>query len=619
MSFSFSPGMGPRSAIRELGQGSDHGAGAAGQYFNRDVILGMLAFVRPYWRRMVVAAALMLLVTGLTLLAPYLIKLTIDEHIVDGDARGLWRLAALVAACYVGLYVTTALQEYLLGWTSQRVLSDVREALFRRLQTLSMSYHDRTIVGVTVSRVINDVAVINDLLTQGLISLAGDMLVLLGIIVVMISMSPRLALYTFVVLPLMALATFLFSQRARDAFRLTRRQVAMLVGNLAENINGMRVIQAFAQEEEMARRFERVNEANREANVQAIRLSFIFLPSIEFLSVLSTAVVLYFGGRAVAGGEVTLGIMVAFLAYVTRFFQPIQELSRIYTTMQSAMAGGEQVLRLLNTPSQVVDAPGAVAMPPFEGRLRLENVSFRYLPEGPDVLHDVDLQIEPGQSVALVGLTGAGKTTIASLICRFYDVSEGRVTVDGVDVRDVTQSSLRAQFGLVPQDPFLFAGTIADNIRFGRMGASLQEVRAAARLANADGFIMAMPQGYDTKVLEGAVNLSVGQRQLVCIARAALVDPRIIILDEATASVDTVTELLIQQALERLLAGRTAIIIAHRLSTVRGADLICVVQDGRILDRGSHEALMASSTLYRELYLRQFVARSENGGNDGIE
>jgi ABC-type multidrug transport system fused ATPase/permease subunit len=293
---------------------------------------------------------------------------------------------------------------------------------------------------------------------------------------------------------------------------------------------------------------------------------------------------------------------------VTRFFQPIQELSRIYTTMQSAMAGGEQVLRLLDTPSDVVDAPDAAQMPPIKGRVRLENVTFRYRPDAEGVLHQVSLTAEPGETVALVGPTGAGKTTIANLICRFYEASEGRVIIDGVDVRGVTQASLRSQFGLVPQDPFLFAGTIADNIRFGRPGAPLAAVRAAARLANADDFIMAMPRRYDTKILEGAVNLSVGQRQLLCIARAALVDPRIIILDEATASVDTVTEMLIQQALEQLLAGRTAIVIAHRLSTIRNADLICVVQDGRIVNRGRHEELMERSDLYRGLYLRQFVS-----------
>jgi ATP-binding cassette, subfamily B, multidrug efflux pump len=378
------------------------------------------------------------------------------------------------------------------------------------------------------------------------------------------------------------------------------------VGNLAENINGMRVIQAFAQEQRVEAQFEEVNDANRESHIEAVRLSFIFLPSIEFLGVVSTAIVLYFGGRAVAEGEVTLGIMVAFLAYVTRFFQPIQELSRIYTTMQSAMAGGEQVLRLLHTPVDVEDHPDAAAMPPIVGQVRLGNVTFHYTADGPEILHDVDLHIEAGQTVALVGPTGAGKTTIANVIARFYDVSEGQVSIDGVDVRSVTQASLRRQFGLVPQDPFLFAGSIADNIRFGRPDAPLADVIAAAKLANAHNFIGALPDGYETQILEGAVNLSVGQRQLLCIARAALVDPRILILDEATASVDTVTEVLIQKALDRLMDGRTAIVIAHRLSTIRNADLICVVRDGRIVQRGRHEALLGEAGLYRELY-RQTV------------
>jgi ATP-binding cassette, subfamily B, multidrug efflux pump len=599
MSFSFSPNMGPRGAVSRFGQESKDG-----RAFDKNVIGGMLAFVKPYWRRMALAFLLMLGVTTFTLLTPYLIKEAIDGHIAVGDGDGLARLALLIAACYLGLYLTNAGQDYLLGWTSQRVLADVRERMLEHLQRLSMGYHDRTIVGVTVSRVINDVAVINDLLTQGVISLLGDVLILIGIVIIMLTMSPQLALLTFTVLPLMALATILFSRHAKSAFRLTRRRVAALVGNLAENINGMRVIQAFAQEQRVEAQFEAVNDANRESHIEAVRLSFIFLPSIEFLGVVSTAIVLYFGGRAVAEGEVTLGIMVAFLAYVTRFFQPIQELSRIYTTMQSAMAGGEQVLRLLHTPVDVEDQPDAAEMPPIVGQVRLENVTFHYTADGPEILHEVDLHIEAGQTVALVGPTGAGKTTIANLIARFYDVSAGQVTIDGVDVRSVTQASLRRQFGLVPQDPFLFAGSIADNIRFGQPDAPLADVIAAAKLANAHDFIQALPDGYETQILEGAVNLSVGQRQLLCIARAALVDPRVLILDEATASVDTVTEVLIQKALDRLMNGRTAIVIAHRLSTIRNADLICVVRDGRIVQSGRHEALLGEAGLYRELYRR---------------
>ena len=601
MSFSFSPGMGPRGAIGQFGQ-----EGKNGRFFNKNVIVGMLQFVRPYRRKMILATFFMFLVTGFTLLTPYLIKVAIDNYIAVSDADGLARIAILIAITYLGLYLTTMGQQYLLGWTSQRVLADVRETMMRHLQALSLSYHDRTIIGVTVSRVINDVSVINDLLTQGLISLIGDTLVLIGIIIIMLTMSPRLALFTFAVLPLMMLATYLFSINAKGAFRLTRHRVADLVGNLAENINGIRVIQAFAQEVAIESQFDEVNDANRQAHVSAMRLSFVFLPTIEFLGVLATAVVLYFGGRAVAADDLTIGVMVAFMAYVTRFFQPIQELSRIYTTMQSAMAGGEQVLKLLNTTPEVLDAPDAAEMPNIAGKISLKNVTFRYVADGQAILHTVNLEIKPGQTVALVGPTGAGKTTIANLISRFYDVTEGAVCIDEIDVRSVTQTSLRQQFGLVPQDPFLFAGTIADNIRFGQMDASLEAVIAAAKLANAHGFISALPDGYETQILEGAVNVSVGQRQLLCIARAALVNPRILILDEATASVDTVTEVLIQQALDKLMAGRTAVVIAHRLSTIRNADLICVVQNGSIVEQGNHEQLIQQAGLYQELYQRQF-------------
>lgn len=594
--------MGPRGAINQFGK-----EGKDGTFFDRKVIFGMLTFVRPYRRNMFFAILLMLGVTGLTLLIPYLIKEAIDRYIAVGDSDGLARMAIYIGLGYVTLYFTAMGQQYLLGWTSQRVLTDVREALFRHLQALSLSYHDRTIIGVTVSRVINDVSVINDLLTQGLLTLLGDTLVLIGIIVIMLSMSPRLALLTFLVIPLMVLATTFFSRRAKGAFRLTRQRIAELVGSLAETINGMRVIQAFAQEQAVENRFDEVNEANREAIVDAMRLSFVFLPTIEFLGVLATAVVLFWGGRFVTDGSVTLGVMVAFISYVTRFFQPIQELSRIYTMMQSAMAGGEEVLNLLNTTPGVLDRDAATEMPEISGHIRLEEVTFHYTADGTEILHQIDLEINAGETVALVGPTGAGKTTIANLIPRFYEVTGGAVRIDGVDVRAVTQHSLHRQFGLVPQDPFLFAGTIADNIRFGRPDASLEAVIEAAKLANAHDFIRAMPLGYDTEILEGAVNVSVGQRQLLCIARAALVEPRILILDEATASIDTMTELLIQKALDRLMIGRTAIVIAHRLSTIRNADLICVIQDGRIVEQGNHDRLMRTGGLYKKLYETQYL------------
>jgi ABC-type multidrug transport system fused ATPase/permease subunit len=602
MSFSFSPGVGPRSAIENFGQIPEKG-----RAFDWNVVSGMLAFLRPYKRRIGFALILMLIATGLTLLTPYLIKTAIDDPIVRGDSTRLTQLAVLIGGAFLGLYLATAGQQYLLSWMGQRVLGDLREALFRHLQKLPLSYHDTHIVGVTVSRVMNDVATINDLLTQGLVNLAGDLLILVGIVIVMMTMNLRLALFTFIVIPLMILLTQWFSRRAKSAFRETRAAVANVVGRLAENIDGMRVIQAFAQEESVQKRFKQVNRENRDAHVAAMTLSFIFLPSIEFLGMLATAIVLWFGGQAVTNGTVTLGVLVAFLSYVTRFFQPIQELSQIYTTLQSAMAGGEQVLKLLNTEPTVADLPHAQEMPPIKGRVDFDHVTFRYRDDTPEVLHEVSLTIEPGQTVAFVGPTGAGKSTISKLIQRFYDVTEGSVKIDGIDVREVTQTSLRSQAGLVPQDPFLFSGSIVENIRFGQPTATSEEITAAAKLANAHDFIVGLPQGYDTPILEGAVNLSVGQRQLICIARAALADPRILILDEATASVDTMTEMLIQSALERLLKGRTAIVIAHRLSTIRHADMICVIDQGQIVQKGTHEELVGQPGLYRNLYERQFL------------
>jgi ABC-type multidrug transport system fused ATPase/permease subunit len=596
------PGMGPRGVLRDFGTESEY----RGQAFNRRVVLRLLGYLRPYKQQMALAFLAMLAVTAFTLLTPYLLKIAVDQYITQGDRAGLVRISLYTAGAFIGLYVATAAQQYMLSWVSQRVLANLRSALFHHLQRLSLGYHDTHIVGVTVSRVMNDVAVINELLSQGVVTLIGDALVLVGIIIIMLSMSPKLALLTFVVLPLMVLVTMWFSTRARVAFRETRTRVARVVGDLAEDIAGVRVIQAFGQEESTQERFNQVNVANRDANINAMNLSFIFLPAIEFLGALSTAIVLWFGGRSVGYSDVTLGVLVAFLSYVTRFFQPIQELSRMYTTLQAAMAGGEQVLRLLDTVPDVQDQPGAGDLPPITGRVTLEQVSFRYRPDLPEVLHGVDLTIDPGQTVALVGATGAGKTSIGNLIARFYDVSEGAVCIDGIDVRTVTQRSLHPQVGYVPQDSFLFSGTIADNIRFGDPQASDEDVERAARLVNAHEFIMAKPDGYQTRVLEGAANLSVGQRQLLCIARAVLTDPRVLILDEATSNVDSLTESLIQEALRNLLQGRTAVVIAHRLSTIRNADLICVVQDGQIVEQGKHEDLLARGGVYTTLYSRQF-------------
>lgn len=596
-------GRGPRGMLRSLGGEDEEDRGKT---FDTRVISRMLVFLKPHWQGMVAAFVLMVISSGLGLAVPYLVKVVIDGYIFEGNLSGLDRIALFITVAYVVLYFTTAGQQYLLSKIGQDVLGEMRNQLVSHLQDLHLGYHDHHIIGVTISRVFSDVGVINDLLSQGLITIAGDVLTLVGIVVIMVSMSPRLALMSFLVVPVMVLATVIFARHAKTAFRETRATVAEVIGELAEDLAGMRVIQAFAQEAVTQERFEQANLANRDAHVRAMTLSFTFMPAVQFLGMVATAVVLWFGGRAVARDTLTLGVIVAFLSYVTRFFQPIRELSQLYTTMQSAMAGGERVLALLDTPPGVPDKDDATPMPPIEGRVELRDVGFSYR-EGEPVLSDVNLTIEPGETVALVGPTGAGKTSISNLIARFYDVDDGEVLVDGIDVRDVTQRSLRLQMGIVPQDPFLFSGSIADNIRFGKPDAPDEEVEEAARLSNAHDFITDLPEGYDTQIQEGGVNLSLGQRQLLCIARAVLADPRILILDEATSSVDTVTEALIQDALNRLLAGRTAVVIAHRLSTIRNADLICVIDGGRIVERGAHEDLLRAGGLYRELYERQFV------------
>jgi len=590
---------GPRSIIDNLGGGNEAD-------FNPQVARRLFTLLLPFRTTMALAFLCMVGATGLSLLAPYLVKVAIDNHIARGDTAGLTGIALLTGLAFLGIYLTSAGQTYLLNKIGQQLLSRLRSDLFRHLQALPIGYHDTHIVGVTISRVINDTETINTFLSQGLIGTLSDSLVIVGIVVVMLSMDARLALLTFSVLPIMVIATLIFTQKARVAYRETREKIGAVVGDLAENLDGMRVIQAFAQESLTQQKFDQVNRENRDANVAAITLASAFTPVVDLLSIVATAIVLWFGGIAVVRGELQLGVVVAFLAYVSRFFTPIRDLSQIYTTFQSAMAGGEQVFRLLDTPVEITDRPGAVTLPPVAGRIEFDHVSFSYR-GGPPILQDVSLQINPGQTVALVGPTGAGKTTIANLTARLYEVTAGAIRLDGYDLRDVTLASLRSQMAFVPQDPFLFSGTIADNIRFGRPQASDAEVEEAARLANAADFIRTLPDRYNTVIQEGGVNFSVGQRQLLSIARAILAQPRILILDEATSSVDTITEALIQEALTRLRRGRTTLVIAHRLTTIRHADRIFVIDNGRIVEQGTHEKLLARRGLYRDLYRRQFI------------
>ncbi|MFW6234000.1 MAG: ABC transporter ATP-binding protein [Spirochaetota bacterium] len=592
-------GGGPRGLLQAAG-GREDGA------IQKTVIFRLFSFVLPYRKKLAGALLFMVIATGAGLLVPYLTRVIIDEHIAAGDLGGITRIGIAIGAVLLVAYISEALQMFILAVLGQNVLFNLRARLFEHLQRLSVAYNDTHIVGVTVSRVVNDVSVINNLLSEGLVTLIGDTILLAGTVAIMLSMDWQLALLTFSIIPLMVLVTVLFSRRAKPAFRETREKVANLVGTLAENIGGMRVIQSYGQESSSNSQFEAHNRENRNAHVRAMRLSFTFLPAIDVIGVGATAIVLGAGGYMALQGTVSIGTIVAFMSYVSRFFVPIRELSQLFTTLQSASAGGERVLELLDAEPAVVERPHARTLTRVEGRIQLDHVCFSYV-DNVEVLHDVSLSAEPGETIAIVGPTGAGKSTISNLVCRFYDVTSGTVLVDGNDIRDVSLASLHSHMGYVSQDPILFPVSIAENIALGSNSANPAQIENAARNAEAHGFISRLVDGYDTVVAEGASNLSVGQRQLIAIARAMFVDPRILIMDEATSSVDTVTEALIQRALDRLLHDRTAIVIAHRLTTIRNAARTYVIDQGRLVQSGTHVELLSTGGLYRELYERQFI------------
>jgi ATP-binding cassette, subfamily B, multidrug efflux pump len=512
-----------------------------------------------------------------------------------------------------GVYVVGAIasrgQVYQVGSIGQNLLASMRARIFDRLQHLPLRYFDRRPVGDLMSRVTNDVDTLNQLFSQGLTQLLGSLFSLIGIVVAMLFLNWNLALACFAIIPIMLLLTSFFARRARHAFRLTRETVGDVTAGAQEDITGVREAQAFNRTEENIARFRRRNAANRDANVQAVAITSAFSPAIDVLSTLATALVIGYGGYLVFAGSLSVGVLTAFLIYVQQFFRPIQLASQVYTQAQAAVAGAERIYDILDEEPEPEDPPNSRKLGPARGRISFEHVTFEYDPGRP-VLHDVDFVVEPGKTVALVGPTGAGKTTIASLIPRFYDATEGVVRIDGRDVKEMARKNLRANIGIVLQEPFLFSGTIAENIGYGRSGdpaeATPEEVEAAARVVNAHGFILDLPDGYDTVLGEGGGALSQGQRQLLSFARAVLTDPRILILDEATSNIDTRTEAIIQRALATLLAGRTSVVIAHRLSTIRNADLILVIQEGRIEERGTHATLIEKNGPYADLYRRQF-------------
>jgi ATP-binding cassette subfamily B protein len=557
--------------------------------------------VGPYRGRVVVSFVALLATTATTLAGPYLAKLAIDDGITPGDRTQLelWVGVFLVVAV-LGL-AFESLQLYLTSWIGQRVLADLRTKLFRHIQTLEVGYFETQRTGRLISRLTNDIDALEQLVTDGVTSSLQNTLLLVGTAVVLLLLDWRLALAVLVVFPLMAASTAWFRYHSSRAYRLMRERLADVTSSLQEDISGARVVQAFRRESANADAFSDVNLVYKDANQRTVFLNAAYFPFVELLSSLATATVLAYGSYLVFGGAIGLGTLFAFVAYLSNFFDPVQALSQLYNTFLAATAALDKIFDVLDTEPQLTDAADATTLSEIRGDVDVDGLRFGY-GSGEDVLHRVDLHVAAGQTVALVGHTGAGKSTLVKLLARFYDPREGAIRIDGHDLRSVTTASLRSQLGIVPQDGFLFAGTIHENIAFGRPEATREEVRAAARAVGADGFIDALPEGFDTPIAERGSLLSIGQRQLVAFARALLANPRLLILDEATSSVDIATEGVIEEALERLLQGRTAFVVAHRLSTIRRADLIVVLEHGRVLEQGSHEQLLARRGRYHALY-----------------
>ncbi len=572
---------------------------------------GLAELLAPYRWRVLAMLATLVAATAAALAPAPLAKLAIDNGIEHHDVGTLDLIVVAFLASAVVYAVCYYAQTYLVGWVGQRALQDLRLKLFAHLQHLSIGFYSRNRAGVIISRLTNDVEALDQLVEDGMATLFQSGLTLIGVLGILVVLDWHLALLTFLALPLLLIGALLFRIASADAYRITRERIAAITGYLQETLSGMRVVRAFAQERRHMREFAALNEQNRAANMKTVNLNAAYFPAVELLSALVTAEILIIGGIEAINGHTSTGVVFAFIAALNNFFDPIQQLSQLYTTYQSGMAALDKIFELLDEQPELKDAPGALELGRIRGELRFEEVSFRYSgdEDGPWALRDIDLKIPPGHTVALVGETGAGKSTFAKLVARFYDPVQGRVLMDGHDLRSITAHSLRSQMGIVPQEGFLFSGTVRDNIAFARPEASDEEIAAAARAVGAEDFIDALPAGYDTEVGERGVQLSAGQRQLIAFARALVADPRILVLDEATSNVDVHTEGLIEQGLRRLLAGRTAIVIAHRLSTIRHASTILVLDHGEIVEQGSHEELLDAGGRYWELY-RDWAQRS---------
>jgi ABC-type multidrug transport system fused ATPase/permease subunit len=589
------------------GFGRGHGPGGRfddeeelGKVYDSKVISRLPAYLLPVKRWISIGALGMLIRTLTTLATPYLVGLAADR-IIKGNMSGLDILAIIFLVVTVIMWFGGYWENLYLSYAGQKVIFRMRTELFRHMHELSLSFFDTHKVGKLMSRVQNDVQQLQELVTQGILSLVASFLTLIGIIVIMITMNWRLGLIMLGIIPVMILSVWIWQKYARQAFIRVRRAIAIVNSQLQEDIAGVRVVQSLSREAENMGQFDEVNRAHLDANVTAVKLEAIMMPMINILTGISFAVVIIVGGFQVLDGVMTIGVLASFLLYIQRFFDPILELSMQYTELQRAMASGSRIFELLDVEPDIEDRLGATELPSVSGEISFEKVSFGYEP-GNYVLHDISLTIKPGETVAIVGQTGSGKSSLVSLIARFYEVEKGVVKVDGTDVRSVTQESLRRQIGIVPQDPILFTGTVEENIKYGRMDATHQEVEEVARTVGAHHFINRLEERYETMVGQRGANLSAGQRQLICLARAVLANPRILILDEATSNVDTHTERVMQRALRKLTRGRTCLTIAHRLSTVTGAHRIIVLEHGKIIEEGSHQELLDHQGLYYKMF-----------------
>jgi ATP-binding cassette subfamily B protein len=567
---------------------------------------GLAALLAPYRGRVVAMVASLIIGTAASLAPAPLAARAIDDGILPHKFHILALIVAAFGVAALIVWVATAAQTYLVEWVGQRALADLRLAIFTHLQRLPVSFYERRPTGVLISRMTNDVEALDTLVTDSVVTLFQGGLTLIGTLVILLTFDLRLALITFIMLPLIGVASLLFRIASADAYRRTRETIGHITGYLQESLSGVRVVRTFGQERRHADEFAALNEVNRGANMTTVNMNAAYFPAIEFVSAVAIVAVLLYGGDQVLQGAIQLGVLVGFLAALNNFFDPITQLSQLYTTYQSGMAALDKIFELLDEEPDMLERPDAMELGRIRGELRFEHVSFAYRKRDGDhdrlALDDIDLAIAPGETVALVGATGAGKSTFAKLVARFYDPTLGRVLIDGHDLREVTYHSLRSQLGIVPQEAFLFSGSVRTNIAFGAPGASDGEIEAAARAVGAHEFIAALEHGYDTEVGERGAQLSAGQRQLVAFARAMIADPRVLVLDEATSNVDLHTESRIEHGLRRLLAGRTAIVIAHRLSTIAGASRIVVLAGGRIVEQGTHEELIAAGGSYAALY-----------------